>query len=161
MSVTDCTNERQTHRTRRHIRASPRAIYNAFLTSERITKWMPPEGAVGQVLTLEPREGGRLRMVLTFAKATGKTSPDTDLVEAKFIRLRRDEQIVLAVSFGSDRPEFAGTMVMTWSFTPTAGGTDVSIVAKDVPEGIDRDDHERGMESTLAKLASFVELGNS
>ncbi|WP_316174789.1 MULTISPECIES: SRPBCC domain-containing protein [unclassified Bradyrhizobium] len=62
-----------------------------------------------------------------------------------------------AIDFVSDRPEFAGTMTMTWSLTPAADGTLVSILAENVPIGIGRTDHELGMASSLENLARFVE----
>ena len=53
----------------------------------------------------------------------------SDVIEARFVRLRPDELIVLDVEFASDRPEFAGTMTMTWSLSAKADGTDVSVIA--------------------------------
>jgi uncharacterized protein YndB with AHSA1/START domain len=145
------------HIASRHIKAPPQAIYSAFIRSEDLVRWMPPQGAVRRIEEFDPRVGGRFRMVLTFGNAPGKTSSASDVVEARFVNLLPDEQIVLAVQFASDRPEFAGTMTMTWSFSARDDGTDVSIVAEQVPVGISREEHERGMSSTLANLAEFVE----
>ena len=150
------TNDR-THSARRTITAEPRALYNAFVRPDALAQWMPPKGAVGRVDILEPRDGGRLRMVLTFDEAVGKTTSNTDVVEARFVRLHPDAEIVLAVDFVADDPAFAGAMTMTWSFSPTAEGADVSLVAENVPVGISRADHEEAMLSTLANLAAFVE----
>ena len=145
------------HSVMRHIKAPPWAIYNAFIRPQDLVRWMPPQGAVGRIEAFEPREQGRLRMVLTFTNAPGKTSSNSDVVEARFVRLRRDELIVLDVEFASDRPEFAGTMTITWALSAKVDGTDVSVIAECVPAGISRADHELGMSSTLAKLAAFVE----
>ena len=145
------------HSVSRHIKAPPGAIYNAFIRPQDLVRWIPPQSAVGRIEAFEPREQGRLRMVLTFANAPGKTSSNSDVIEARFVRLRPDELIVLDVEFASDRPEFAGTMTMTWSLSAKADGTDVSVIAECVPAGISRADHELGMSSTLAKLAAFVE----
>jgi hypothetical protein len=38
-----------------------------------------------------------------------------------------------------------------------AGGTEVRIVAEDVPPGVSKQDHATGMLSTLDNLARFVE----
>ena len=145
------------HSASRHIKVPPGAIYNAFIRPQDLVLWLPPQGAAGRIEAFEPREEGRLRMVLTFANAPGKTSSNSDVVEARFVRLQPDELIVLDVEFASDRPEFAGTMTITWSLSAKADGTDVSVVAERVPAGISRADHELGMSSTLAKLAAFVE----
>lgn len=68
-----------------------------------------------------------------------------------------DQRIVQAIDFVSDRPEFAGTMTMSWVFHPSGDKTLVSIVARNVPRGISKADHEMGMASTLENLAAFVE----
>jgi hypothetical protein len=39
---------------------------------------------VGRIEAFEPREEGRLRMVLTFANVPGKTSSNGDVVEVDF-----------------------------------------------------------------------------
>jgi hypothetical protein len=88
----------------------------------------------------ERRVGGGYKLVLTFEKAgrgTGKSSEDTDVVEARFVELVPDERVVEAIEFESDDPRFA-------------------VTAADVPEGIDAKDHEVGMSSTLQNLADFV-----
>jgi uncharacterized protein YndB with AHSA1/START domain len=121
------------HSAVRHIKAPPCAIYNVFIRPQDLVRWMPPQGAVGRIEAFEPREGGRLRMILTFANAPGKTSSNSDVVEARFARLQPDEMIVLDVEFASDRPEFVGTMTITWSLSARADGTDVSVVAERVP----------------------------
>jgi hypothetical protein len=48
-------------------------------------------------------------------------------------------------------------MRMTWTFRPTADGTEVSVRCEDVPEGIREEDHAVGLASTLENLAAFAE----
>ena len=62
-----------------------------------------------------------------------------------------------AVEFVSDDPAFAGTMTMTWEVAAHPGGTEVTIRATDVPEGISAEDHAAGLSSSLAQLAAYVE----
>ncbi|WP_438590782.1 hypothetical protein, partial [Escherichia fergusonii] len=49
------------------------------------------------------------------------------------------------VTFQSDDPAFAGEMWMAWSLSPAAGGTDVSIIAENVPIGISKAGHDVGL----------------
>jgi glutathione S-transferase len=143
------------HSASRLIYARPSVVYRAFM--EHLVCWLPPDGAVGQLDVFEPREGGRFRMRLTFAASQGKTSATTDVVEAVFRRLRPDQKIVFDVTFATDRPEFAGAMTMTWTLVEQDNGTEVTVLAERVPAGVGRTDHERGMRSSLANLAEFVE----
>jgi hypothetical protein len=99
-------------------------------------------------------------MVLTYADASvarGKTTADTDIVEAGFIDLVPDTRVVQVVDFVSDDPAYAGTMTMTWEVTAVDGGTRVDITADNVPGGISAEDHAAGMVSSLAKLAEHLE----
>ncbi|WP_405386670.1 hypothetical protein OG596_02935 [Streptomyces sp. NBC_01102] len=46
---------------------------------------------------------------------------------------------------------------MTWQLTAAGDRTEVTVTATDVPPGISRADHEAGIASSLADLASYVE----
>jgi uncharacterized protein YndB with AHSA1/START domain len=106
------------------------------------------------------RVGRGYRMVLTFADPSGgagKSTADSDVVEATFVELVEGERVVEAIEFESDDPAFAGTMRMTWQLTPLPAGTEVSIVASGVPPGISAADHATGLQSSLDNLAAHVE----
>jgi uncharacterized protein YndB with AHSA1/START domain len=98
--------------------------------------------------------------VLTYADAStarGKSTANSDIVEARFVELVPGVRLVQAVDFVSDDPANAGTMTMTWELTPIDTGTRVDIRADDVPAGISAEDHAAGLASSLANLASFLE----
>ena len=103
---------------------------------------------------------GSYRLILTYAdssSAPGKTTVDSDIVEARILRVVPGVRVVQAVDFVSDDPAFAGTMTMTWEVTPVDGGSRVDIRADDVPSGISAEDHATGLASSLANLATFLE----
>lgn len=87
----------------------------------------------------------------------GKTTPDSDRFEGRFIELLPDEKIVETVEFESDDPAFAGTMTITTTFAPVTGGTKVTFLAENAPAGISAAEHKAGMDSTLKNLANFIE----
>ena len=108
----------------------------------------------------DPRPGGSYRLVLTYAEpdgARGKSSADSDIVEARYVDIVPNVRVVQAVDFVSDNPAFAGTMTMTWAVAADGGGTRVDITADDVPDGISSADHATGLSSSLDDLASYVE----
>lgn len=98
-------------------------------------------------------------MTLSFEGSDGKSSENTDVVDARFIHVEPTTRIGLSVDFVSDDPRFAGTMTMDWRFEPVHEGTIVTVVADHVPMGIDRTDHEAALASTLPNLAYLVEKG--
>jgi len=93
------------------------------------------------------------------APGSGKTSPGSDVVEARFVEIVPGARVVQAVDFASDDPAYAGTMTMTWEVSPVDSGTRtrLEIRAEDVPEGISAADHAAGFASSLANLAAYLE----
>jgi len=144
----------------RRINATPAALYRALTDAAARVRWLPPAGMSARMERYDLKVGGGYRMVLTYddpAGEAGKSTADSDVVEATFVELADGERVVEAIEFESDDPAFAGTMTMTWQLAPLASGTEVSIVASGVPTGISPIDHATGMQSSLANLAAFVE----
>ena len=121
--------------------------------------WLPPRGMTARFERFDPTPGGSYRLVLTYvdpADARGKSSADSDIVEARYVDIVPDDRVVQAVDFVSDDPAFAGTMTMTWAVQTVDGGTRVEITADDVPDGISADDHATGLASSLENLDTYV-----
>jgi uncharacterized protein YndB with AHSA1/START domain len=144
------------HGAARWVPAPPERVYGALLRPEQLVRWLPPQGATGEIDLFEPTPGGRLRITLRFAAATGKSTRDTDVIEGRFLALVPGERVVQAFTFASDAPEFAGEMTMTWELVREGTGTRVRVRAEHVPRGIQRAEHEQGMASTLENLAAFL-----
>lgn len=145
----------------RVVRASPQAVYRALLDRDSVAAWLPPKGMTAAVHEFDPREGGAFRFVLTFEQAhhatPGKASEHSDVVTGRYLSLIPSERVVQLIEFESNDPAFAGEMSMCWSLTEVTGGTEVTITAENVPEGITPEDHDAGMRSTLENLAAFTE----
>ncbi len=144
----------------RVVAAPPARLYAAFVDEEALVAWLPPEGMTARFERFDPRPGCSYRLVLTYtdaATASGKATPDSDIVEARYVALVPGVRVVQAVDFASDDPAFAGTMTMTWEVRAVDGGTRVEITADDVPDGISAEDHARGLASSLANLARYVD----
>jgi uncharacterized protein YndB with AHSA1/START domain len=144
----------------RVVDADVERVFTALLDPAQLCEWLPPHGMTGRFEHFDPRPGGSYTLVLTYADArsnAGKSTADSDVVEARFVEIVPGARVVQAIEFVSDDPAFAGTMTMTWEVTASHGGTRVTIRAADVPEGISAEDHAVGMASSLAQLAAFVE----
>ena len=133
-------------------------VYAALIDPRLVAIWLPPEGATATLQAFDPRPGGDFRMMLHFASGEGgKTAADSDVISGRFVDLEPDECVVQDFDFVSDDPAFAGTMRMTWGLTWCAAGTEVSVLAENVPAGISKDDHALGLAASLANLAACVE----
>jgi uncharacterized protein YndB with AHSA1/START domain len=142
------------------IAADPSVIYAAFADAAQLMQWLPPETMTGRALEYDFREGGRYRIALSYDDSTpssvGKTSARTDVSAGRFVELQPGRLIVQTVEFESTDSAYAGEMRMTWTFEPTPSGTNVSICAENVPPGISPADHDAGLRSSLANLASYL-----
>lgn len=99
-------------------------------------------------------------MSLTYKVADsekGKTSHDTDVFQGTFLKLVDNTKIVMSVVFDSEDPAFASEMIQTWYLESVSEGTRVTLICENVPEGIRKEDHDIGLNSTLENLARFVE----
>jgi uncharacterized protein YndB with AHSA1/START domain len=147
----------------RVIRSSPPQVFSALVEERALLRWLPPAGMSGRFERFDPRPGGSYRLVLTYpdgSSGSGKATPTSDVVEARFIDVVNDVRVVQAVEFVSDDPAFAGTMTMTWELSREDGGTRMAISAEGVPTGISAADHVAGMQSSLANLAAYLEAGD-
>ena len=144
----------------REVQAPVERVFDALVDPDALLVWLPPEGMTARFDRYDARPGGGYRMVLTYAEAAGgqgKSTADSDVVEARFVDIVPGHRVVQEVEFDSDDPAFAGTMTMTWSVSPIGDRTRVEVRADDVPSGISAEDHSAGLESSLTQLARFVE----
>ena len=144
-------------RAARVVAATRDRVYSALTEPDALLQWLPPAGMTGRFERYDATPGGSYRLVLTYDHAAaGKTTPDSDVVEARFVELVPGARVVQEVQFESDDPAYAGTMRMTWSLEPVEGGTRVEFRAEDVPQGISAEDHAAGLESSLGNLADHL-----
>lgn len=134
--------------------------FAALTDRDALLAWLPPAGMRGRFERFDMRTGGSYRLVLTYADASGspgKTTADSDVSEVRVVEVVPGRRVVEEVEFASDDPAFRGTMRMEWRLRPAEGGTDVEVVARDVPPGVRARDHAEGILSSLAQLAAHLE----
>lgn len=100
---------------------------------------------------------GEVRCNTDATGSPGKTSDASDVSEVRIVQFVPGERLVWEVDFESEDPSFQGTMQMEWTLRDVGEGTDVEIVARDVPAGIRAADHAAGLTSSLANLAAYLE----
>jgi uncharacterized protein YndB with AHSA1/START domain len=146
-------------RASRVVAAAPDRVYAALVDPDALLQWLPPAGMTGRFEQYDANPGGGYRLVLTYADheaSVGKSTADSDVVEARFVELVPGVRVAQAVQFESDDPAYAGTMTMTWSLEPVDADTRVEFRAVDVPPGISPEDHSAGLESSLNNLAEYL-----
>ena len=150
-----------TTRTTRVIRATPEALYRAFVEPDALLAWLPPGGMTGRMHTFDARVGGGYEMSLYYPpderSFRGKTSEREDRVAVRFVELAPPRRIVEAVRFVSDDPAYGGEMTLTVSLDPTAEGTAVTLTFDDLPPGLRPEDNDAGARLSLEQLARRFE----
>src|SRR4051812_44631983 len=93
-------------RVQQHIDAPRAAVYRLLLDPGAIARWKVPEGMTAQVHSFEAREGGRIRVSLTYVESAnaGKTTSHTDTYHGRFVRLVPDERVVEVDEFETTDP---------------------------------------------------------
>ena len=144
-----------------HIRAPRATVYRALLDAEAVAKWKVPDGMTCEVHQWEPREGGALRVSLTYDEptGTGKTTSHTDMYHGRFVKLVPNEQVVEVDEFETTDPAMSGAMTITITLADKDGGTELVAVHDGLPAGVAPADNELGWRLSLAKLATIVEAG--
>jgi uncharacterized protein YndB with AHSA1/START domain len=146
-------------RVSRRVNAPRALVYRALLDAHAVATWMVPTGMTSQVHTFDPREGGAFRISLTYdaPTGTGKTTAHTDTYHGRFVKLVPNEQVVEVVEFETADPAMRGERTIRITLADADGGTDVHAVHDGLPPGLSPADNELGWQSSLAKLAAFVE----
>lgn len=142
------------------IKATKEKVYNAFINKNALEYWLAPDIMVGKIHDFDAKVGGGYTMSLFYIdnEMAGKTSGNEDRFTAKFVELKPYDKIVETIHFQSDKSEFLNEMTME-VFLETKGDnlTQVTIIFKNIPTGIDPKDNEAGTEQSLKKLSRFLE----
>src|SRR3954453_9970760 len=149
-----------TTRATRHFAAPRSVVYRALLDPDAVARWKVPSGMTSEVHEWDAREGGRLRVSLTYDNPdrTGKTSAHTDTYRGRFTELVPDERIVEVDEFETDDPVMSAPMTITITLTDAAdGGTDLAAVHEGLPSSVRSEDNELGWRESLDRLAALVE----
>jgi uncharacterized protein YndB with AHSA1/START domain len=140
--------------------AAPRArVYAALTDPAAVVRWRVPAGMTSEVHEFDAREGGRLRISLTYEAPdrTGKTAGRTDTYRGRFVALVPDELVVEVDEFETDDASLQGEMTITVRLADAGVGTELVAEHEGLPSGVAPADNERGWREALARLAALVE----
>ena len=143
------------------INATKEKLYSAFTEPKALETWLVPGEMTGKVHSFDLRVGGGYEMSLFYPdsdqKSKGKTQGKEDRYEAKFVELKPFDKIVQTIVFDTEDIKMKGEMKMSVYLESVENATKVTIAFDNIPIGIRPEDNEAGTESSLEKLAAFVE----
>ena len=144
------TNNTNTVRLHRVLRATPERVYRAFLDADAMAKWLPPNGFTCKVHHLDAKVGGTYKMSFTNF-TTGKSHS----FGGTYLELKPHE--LLRYNDRFDDPNMPGAMVTTATLVSVSVGTELSIVQEGIPEAIPPEMCYLGWQESLVQLARLVE----
>jgi uncharacterized protein YndB with AHSA1/START domain len=134
-------------------------VYRALIDAESVQRWMVPDGMTSQVHAYDAREGGAIRVSLSYEApdAQGKSSAHTDTYHGRFVKLVPNREVVQALEFESADPALQGEMTVTFTLFDADGGTDLRAQHANLPRGVSPADNELGWRMSLGKLSALLE----
>ncbi len=147
-----------TTRVTRHVNAPRAAVYQALIDPDALAAWRVPVGMTCVVHEHDAREGGRIRVSLSYDQPAedGEASPRVHTYHGYFATLVPDEKVVEVLEFETDDPARRGEMRMTTTLVDSGGGTDVVLTHENLPPGVSPADNETGTVMALDKLAALL-----
>ncbi|MES2923213.1 MAG: SRPBCC family protein [Verrucomicrobiota bacterium] len=144
------SNNTNTVRLHRVLRATPERIYRAFLDAGAMAKWLPPNGFTGKVHHMDAKVGGTYQMSFT-----NFTTGSSHSFGGTYVELKPGEFIRYTSKF--DDPNLPGEMQTTVMLKQVFCGTDLNITQEGIPEMIPAEACYMGWQESLVLLAKLVE----
>jgi uncharacterized protein YndB with AHSA1/START domain len=139
-----------TIRLHRVLRATPERIYRAFLDADAMAKWLPPNGFTGKVHHLDAKVGGTYKM--SFSNfTTGKSHS----FGGTYLELSPHERIRYTDTF--EDTNLPGEMQTTITLKQVFCGTELNITQQGIPPAIPVEACYLGWQESLTLLAKLVE----
>ena len=144
------TNNTNTIRLHRVLKAKPERVYRAFLDADAVSKWLPPNGFTAKVHHLDAKVGGTYRMSFTnFSTGKSHTFGGT------YLELTPNQRIRYTDKF--EAPNLPGEMQTTITLKQVFCGTELNVTQEGVPAAIPAEACYLGWQESLALLAKLVE----
>jgi uncharacterized protein YndB with AHSA1/START domain len=148
-----------TTRMRQLIDAPRERVYAALLDPAAVLRWKVPADMTSQVHEFDAREGGAIRISLTYRAPdrAGKTEGRTDTYRGRFVTLVPNELVVEVDEFETDDDALRGEMTITIRLSDADGATELVAEHDGLPAGVSQADNELGWREALARLTALVE----
>ena len=144
------TNNTNTVRLHRVLRAKQERVYRAFLNADAMVKWLPPHGFTGKVHHMDAKVGGTFKMSFTnFNTGSSHSFGGT------YLELKPNELLRYTDKF--DDPNLPGEMTTTVVLKQVVCGTEVNITQEGIPAMIPVEFCYMGWQESLTLLTQLIE----
>jgi uncharacterized protein YndB with AHSA1/START domain len=127
--------------------APPARVFDAWMNRDEWQAWIGPEDVRCEVPLLEPRVGGRYRVLMHFSG--GQTIP----VAGVFKVIERPHTLVMTWGMEGDPSRQS---LLTITFKKLRQSTELTLRQEGLGSASNRDDHRKGWNSALNKLVAYL-----
>ncbi len=127
--------------------ASPALVFNSWIDREEWQAWLGPEGMRCEIPLLEPRVGGRYRVIMQ--TSDGNRIP----IAGVFRAIDAPRKLVFTWCWEGDDSRQS---IVTLLFAEFDGKTKLTLRQEDLGTAENRDAHGKGWNSALNKLAAHL-----
>jgi uncharacterized protein YndB with AHSA1/START domain len=139
-----------TVRLHRVLTTTPEKLYRAFIEADALAKWLPPNGFLCTVHSLEAKVGGTFKMSFR-----NFTTGQSHSFGGKYLELVPGERLRYTDTF--DDPNLPGEMTVTVTLKKVSCGTELNIEQAGIPDLIPVEACYLGWQDSLRNLAQVVE----
>jgi uncharacterized protein YndB with AHSA1/START domain len=139
-----------TVRLHRVLTTTPEKLFRAFIEADALAKWLPPNGFLCTVHSLEAKVGGTFRMSFR-----NFTTGQSESFGGEFLEIVPNERVRYTDRF--DDPNLPGEITVTVTMNKVSSGTELNIEQTGIPDVIPLDACYLGWQDSLRNLAQVVE----
>lgn len=139
-----------TVRLHRVLTTTPEKLFRAFIEADALAKWLPPNGFLCTVHSLDAKVGGTFRMSFR-----NFTTGQSESFGGEFLEIVPNERVRYTDRF--DDPNLPGEITVTVTMNKVSSGTELNIEQTGIPDVIPLDACYLGWQDSLRNLAQVVE----
>ena len=134
----------------RFIRAPREKVFDAFVMRDAMVAWMCPRGMRIPEASVDPRVGGRYRLVMRARDGA------TFTVGGAYREIARPQRVVMTWQWEGEAMPKVETLI-AFSFAEAEGGTRLHVHHTGFPDAGMRDSHTQGWSSTFNRLTDLLD----
>jgi uncharacterized protein YndB with AHSA1/START domain len=134
----------------RVLTASPEKVFKAFTNADAMASWLPPNGFICKVHSMDVNVGGKYKMSFTNF-GTGNSHS----FGGEYLEIRPNEFLKYTDEF--DDPNLPGQMITTIELKGVLCGTELIATQEGIPDVIPTEMCYLGWQESLEKLKKLVE----
>jgi uncharacterized protein YndB with AHSA1/START domain len=134
----------------RILKTTTEKVYKAFVDADSLASWMPPNGFIGKVHSMDLKVGGKYKMSFT-----NFTTGNSHSFGGEYLKITPNELLVYTDAF--DDPNLPGQIITTIEFRKVACGTELIVAQEGIPDVIPIEMCYLGWQESLDKLKCLVE----